>query len=123
MPGTMQMQADVVNHIKEQGIKTLDYIIGTHPHEHHIGGMDVVVNSFDIGKVILPKVQSNTKTFEDLLNAISNKGLKITSPVPGTKYSLGEAEFIILAPNGSDYEDINNYSVVVKLQFGNTSFC
>jgi competence protein ComEC len=113
---------DVVNYIKEQGIKTLDYIIGTHPHEHHIGGMDVVVNSFDIGKVILPKVQSNTKTFEDLLNAISNKGLKITSPVPGTKYSLGEAEFIILAPNGSDYEDINNYSVVVKLQFGNTSF-
>lgn len=113
---------DVVNYIKEQGIKTLDYIIGTHPHEDHIGGMDVVVNSFDIGKVILPKVQSNTKTFEDLLNAISNKGLKITSPVPGTKYSLGEAEFIILAPNGSDYEDINNYSVVVKLQFGNTSF-
>lgn len=112
----------VVNYIKEQGIKTLDYIIGTHPHEDHIGGMDAVVNSFGIGKVILPKAQSNTKTFEDLLKAISNKGLKITSPAPGKKYLLGEAEFTILAPNGSGYEDINDYSVVVKLQFGKTSF-
>ncbi|QNB44999.1 hypothetical protein BR63_00860 [Thermanaerosceptrum fracticalcis] len=67
-------------------------------------------------------MQSNTKTFEDLLKAISNKGLKITSPVPGTKYSLGEAEFTILAPNGSGYKDVNDYSVVVKLQFGKTSF-
>lgn len=112
----------VVNYIKDQGLGKLDYVIGTHPHADHIGGIDAVIDSFDIGKVIMPKVQSNTKTFEDVLIAISNKGLRITSPVPGTEYSLGEAKFTILAPNSEKYNDTNEYSVVIKLEFGNTSF-
>jgi competence protein ComEC len=120
--GTNEAADTIVSFIKDQGITKLDYVIGTHPHEDHIGGMDAVINTFDIDKVILPDAQTNTKTFEDVLNAISDKGLKITSPVPGTIYSLGNANFTILAPNASEYSDTNNYSVVVKVVFGNTSF-
>lgn len=112
----------VVNYINNQGISKLDVVIGTHAHEDHIGGMDKVISSFDIGNVYLPKQPSTTKTYEDVLSAISNKGLKINSPTPNTTFTLNSAKATILAPNSNSYEDINNSSIVVKVNYGNNSF-
>lgn len=113
---------NVVNYIKSQGISKLDYVIGTHPHEDHIGGLDAVINSFDIGKIFMPKQLSTTKTFEDVLIAIKNKGLKVTSPKVGDTYGLGQAQWTILAPSQESYEEANNSSIVIRLVFGNNSF-
>ncbi len=112
----------VVSYIKKLGIDKVDILVGTHPHEDHIGGMDSVINSFDIGKIFMPKVSNTTKTFEDVLNAIKKKGLKISSPVPGSTFGLGEAVFTVFAPNSSSYGNLNNYSIVLKMQYGDTSF-
>lgn len=113
----------VYEYIKNQGINKLDYVIGTHPHEDHIGGLDYIINNFEIGKIYLPKnAKSNTKTYTDVLKAISNKGLKAVNPVPLTSFKLGAASCTILAPNSSSYKDLNNYSVVVKVKFGENSF-
>ena len=57
-----------------------------------------------------------------ICSKLLNNGLKITSPVPGTRFDIGEGEFTILAPNRSRYDDINDYSVVIKLQYKNTAF-
>ncbi|NLK75509.1 MAG: MBL fold metallo-hydrolase [Clostridiales bacterium] len=105
----------IVSYLQELGVKRLDYLIGTHPHADHIGSLDVVINKFDIGKVIMPPVSNNTKTFEDVLDAIEDKGLKITKPVVGTSYAIGDAEFIIIAPNKDYDSNLNNWSVGIKL--------
>lgn len=112
----------VVSYLQKQGIKSLDYVVGTHPHEDHIGGLDNIIKSFDVGKVILPNAQNNTQTFEDLLLAIQSKGLKITKPQVGQSFQLGSTSFQILAPIGTSYADLNNYSVVIRLSYGSTSF-
>lgn len=65
---------------------------------------------------------NTTKTFKDVLSAIKNKGMQITTPVPGDSFKLGQADCKILAPNSSLYEDLNNFSVVIKVTFGNNSF-
>ena len=112
----------VKNYLLKQGVKSLDYVIGTHPHEDHIGGLDYIINDFNIGKIYLPKVTSTTKAFGDVIVAIKNKGLKVAEPKPGETFNLGSAKCTILAPNSSKYKDSNNYSVVVKLEFGSNSF-
>lgn len=112
----------VVNYLKQQGIKRLDYVIGTHPHSDHVGGLDDVIDSFDIGNVIMPNVVHNTKTYEDVLLAIKNKGLKITTPIVGSDYQLGDSVFTILAPSSEKYSNVNNYSVAIRLAFIDHSF-
>lgn len=112
----------IVSYIKNLGTQKLNFVLATHPHADHIGGMADVINAFDVEKIIMPKATHTTRTFENLLLTIQNKGLKITAPVPGTEYKLGDASFTILAPNSSSYKDLNDYSVVIKLKYGSTSF-
>lgn len=112
---------DVVDFIKEKGITKLDYVIGTHPHEDHIGGLDDVINAFDIENVILPDITTNTKTFEDVLDAIESKNLEITTPQIGYKFSMGESNCEIKSTI-IDNSNLNLASIVIRLEFGETSF-
>ncbi|RBP58208.1 beta-lactamase superfamily II metal-dependent hydrolase [Alkalibaculum bacchi] len=112
----------VVSYIRDLGIDHIDVLIGTHPHEDHIGGLDAVIENFDIGKIYMPKINHSSKTYEDVLIAIKNKGYKINTPQAGSTFDLGNAEYTILSPISKTYSDTNNYSITVKLDYGEHSF-
>jgi competence protein ComEC len=113
----------VTSYLAKQGVKRLDVLVGTHPHEDHIGGLDVVIQQYQIGQIYMPKVRTNTKTFRDVLLAIKTKGLKVKSPIPGFNIDLDPTVNVqILAPNSPRYKDLNNYSIVLKVTYNKTSF-
>ena len=112
----------VISYLEGLGVKRIDYLIATHPHSDHIGGLSDVIDTFQIGKIIMPNVVHTSKTFENLLDTISDHGLKITKPIVGNEYIIGNASFVVIAPNSSYYDSLNNYSVGIKLTYEENSF-
>lgn len=110
-------------YLKKQGVESLDYIIGTHPDADHIGGLDVIVYKYNCDTVIMPDYEKDTKTYQELVDVIHDKNMKITYPVVGEQYALGEAKFTIIAPNSNSYGgNANDYSVAILLEYGKNRF-
>lgn len=114
---------DVVSYIRKEGFDTIDYLIGTHPHADHIGGMDDVIENFNIGKIYMPKAYTNSRTYEEVLEQIKNKNYKINTAQKGAIiFENDDIKAEILSPEDKEYEEINNYSIVVKMTFGETVY-
>lgn len=121
--GESEYGSKVTGFIKQAGYQKIDYLVATHPHADHIGGMKQVIESFDIGRVYMPKVSANTKTYENLLKAIEAKELKITPAKAGINIlNTEELNIDILAPHSGSYDELNNYSAVIKITFGSVRF-
>ena len=114
---------NVINYLNNLGITKIDYVVGTHPHTDHIGGLESIVNTFDIGSIYMPKAVSNTKTYEDLLTAINNKGLKVKTAKSGVVVlDDNNLKLEFIAPNSDSYSELNNYSAVLKLTYLDNTF-
>lgn len=111
----------VVDFLKSMNITKIDYLIGTHPHEDHLGGLDDVINEMDIGKIFMPKKSSTTKTFKDVLTAISNKNLKVKAPKVGDKFNVGNAVCEVMSIE-NDADNANEVSIVIEMTYGSQKF-
>ena len=111
----------LVDYFKSLGINHFDYVIGTHAHEDHIGGMDDIIDNFKIDHFYMPNVITTTKTFEDVVDSLSNNKVKFETPKIDSLFNLDDLKFKVLYV-GNDKEDLNNTSIVLKLNYGNTSY-
>lgn len=114
----------IVDYITGIGETKIDYLIATHPHSDHIGGMADVINTFEINKFFMPEVSHTTSVFENMIDAL------IVNQVDSQYIKSGDIicdsdglKIQILSPNnGQEFDDLNNYSAVVKLTYKNKSF-
>ena len=107
----------VVEYLKNQGVKELEYIFATHPHSDHIGGLDAVVNEIPVKKVYVSNGDSDSKTYSDFIYAMSNKGLSPSVPLLNSEFKLGNGKFRVIS--AANEKDPNNNSLVLEYTNGN----
>lgn len=114
---------NIVNAIRALGITKLDYVIGTHVHEDHVGGMSYIIDSFDIGTFYLPyNTTSTTNFYKKLLTSLTNKEITITEANIGDNFQVGNAICEIMDIDNSEPENINEESIVVELTYGHKKY-
>lgn len=121
--GPRSNSKELLEQLKAKNIDDFELVIATHPHEDHIGGMVDVFKEYNVKNFYSPKVTHTTKTYENLVKAVKDEGLKINELKGGMVIDLGDgADFEVFTPQNSNYEELNDYSPIMKLNFGETSY-
>jgi len=121
--GTTDSKQKLIRYLKNNNITKLDYVVATHPHEDHIGGMSSIIKTFDIGEFYAPKAIASSQTFVDMVRALRNKNLKIKIAKPNMYLDLGpDTSCVMLSPNSTTYENTNDYSCVIKVSYKNSTY-
>ena len=110
----------IYTYLKKQGITHLDYIVATHAHEDHVGGLSGALNYATVGTVFSPVSSYSSKAFQNFAKNVQKQGKSLTCPSVGQSFSLGSATCRVLAVNTTS--DTNNSSIVLRVVYGNTSF-
>lgn len=125
--GTRSTKQELADYLKELGVDDIDILIGTHPHEDHIGGMAKIIEEFPIGTLYLPETSDEmtptTKTYESLLDAVEKMDVTMRTASAGdVLLEEGNTSFKVLSPSHTDYDNLNDYSIVTHLKVGDTAF-
>ncbi len=118
---TNDAEAELKAYLDSLGVTDIEYAVFTHPHEDHIGGADMVILNYNVKRVVIPDKEHDTKTYEKMIVAIEEKNCEVIEATPDKTFKVGELNCTILAPISTSYKELNDYSVVIRADYGETS--
>lgn len=112
----------IATYLRKQNVTYLDYVVCSHAHEDHVGGLSGALATVKAGAVYAPKTEADTKVYRNFKTKVREQGLSITNPAPGDSVSLGTAKVDFLGPVTENTDEMNDTSIVLKITYGETSF-
>lgn len=122
--GEASASQSVLDALEAAGVDEIDYLVATHPHADHIGGMEAVLDTYDVDEVWMPDAPDTTETYEGFLDAVDAEGCSVEEAAAGEEIVGEDAGYTVdvLAPSDDvDSEDMNDYSAIVKVTYGDTA--
>ena len=107
--------------LQSHNLHHLNYIVCTHAHEDHVGGLAASLNFATVDTAYCPVTSYDSKVFDNFVKYLELQGKEITVPKAGDRFRVGEADIQIIGPVEMDPADTNNTSIVMRFEYGNTS--
>lgn len=121
--GNLTDSSLVYSYLKNRlNISHIDFMVNTHPHEDHVGGLSGALNACSVGQVFSPVLEYDSESFNDFLRYVSKQNKSLQVPKAGDLYTLGSATFQFLTPLRTNYLKENDLSLIIRISYGNTSF-
>lgn len=120
--GSKASSAEVVEYLTSLGVKRIDYLIASHAHESHMGGMNELLGEFEVGTVIAPQTAAEDKFYPDFQATLEQLDKDITTMHAGDSFNFGTCLVSVLGPVSESGMEIHNTSLVLKIDCGETSF-
>lgn len=111
----------IYSYLRDHGVAHLDYIICTHAHEDHVGGLAGALNYSTVGRVYSLVTDYDLRAFGSFIKYLDKQNKEVTVPSHGDRFTLASAKCQIIGPI-KDSSILNNTSIVLKVKYGGTSF-
>ena len=111
----------IYSYLKKYEITNLKYVINSHPHEDHVGGLSGALNFAKANQVFSSFSEYDSKAFYDFVKNVQKQNLSLEILKPTDELILGNAKIKVLAPIFYD-DKMNNNSLVLHLVYDEISF-
>jgi len=120
--GPVEAEDKLKSYLDHLGVKSFVYVVGTHPHDDHIGNLGMIINNYDVAELWMPDVERNHLAYYGAIEAAQENLVPLVHPIAGSNYVFAGGTIEVLAPNSNTYDDMNDYSIVIRYTYGERSF-